>query len=63
MDQLVVNRTTGPGLLTFTPLVDIRVSVHSPEELSTNTLNPTFKFEASAVERTEYIFSVRLFLL
>ncbi|KAL0895500.1 hypothetical protein ABMA27_011610 [Loxostege sticticalis] len=55
-----VNRTTGPGLLTFRLLYDAYISVHSPEELSTNNLDIKFRFDVKtrAENRVEFLFSM-----
>nr|XP_026484899.1 uncharacterized protein LOC113392614 [Vanessa tameamea] len=43
--QVVVNRSTGPGVLTFHILSDAQVTIHSSEELSTNVLDKKFKLD------------------
>ncbi|XP_063834913.1 degenerin del-1-like [Ostrinia nubilalis] len=55
-----VNRSTGPGLLTYRLLYDAYISVHSPEELSTNNLDFKFKFDVKArsENRVQFLFSM-----
>ncbi|KAI5642294.1 amiloride-sensitive sodium channel domain-containing protein [Phthorimaea operculella] len=57
-----VNRSTGPGKLTFHVLSDVRISVHSTEELATTYLDDKFIFEARPQVRldnnVEYTFSM-----
>ncbi|XP_048006432.1 sodium channel protein Nach-like [Leguminivora glycinivorella] len=57
---LTVNRTTGPGLLSFRVHHDTEISVHSPEELSTNNLDNKFKFAVKTLEANwaEFLFSL-----
>ncbi|XP_050352590.1 uncharacterized protein LOC126774953 [Nymphalis io] len=43
--KYVVNRSTGPGVLTFGILSDAQVTIHSSEELSTNVLDKKFKID------------------
>ncbi|XP_059049442.1 pickpocket protein 19-like [Achroia grisella] len=59
-DLFTVNITTGPGVLKFRLLENAEVSVHSPEELSTNNLNVKYKFEVMLylANRVEYLFSL-----
>ncbi|XP_031769715.2 acid-sensing ion channel 1-like [Galleria mellonella] len=59
-DLYTVNITTGPGVLQFRLLSNAEVSVHSPEELSTNQLSIKYKFEVMLylANRVEYLFSL-----
>ncbi|KPJ20568.1 hypothetical protein RR46_00084 [Papilio xuthus] len=46
LDKLFsVNKSTGPGILTFRLLSDAQISIHSPEELSTKLLDNKFKVD------------------
>ncbi|XP_049888072.1 uncharacterized protein LOC126382297 [Pectinophora gossypiella] len=57
-----VNRTTGPGVMTFRLMYDATVSLHSTEDLSTNYLDLKLKLELRPLLRqyndVEYIFSL-----
>ncbi|XP_063547535.1 acid-sensing ion channel 2-like [Cydia strobilella] len=57
---MTVNRSTGPGLLSFRVHHDTDISVHSPEELSTNNLDNKFKFDVKTREQNwvEFLFSL-----
>ncbi|XP_045761151.1 uncharacterized protein LOC123864615 [Maniola jurtina] len=58
--QFYVNRSTGPGLLSFRLLSNAEVSVHSSEELSTEILDSKFKFKVDTYlqEVVDYSFSI-----
>ncbi|KAM3958243.1 acid-sensing ion channel 1-like [Aphomia sociella] len=59
-DLFTVNMTTGPGVLKFRLLSNAEISIHSPEELSTNHLGVKYKFEVMLylANRVEYLFSL-----
>ncbi|KAJ8733860.1 hypothetical protein PYW07_014411 [Mythimna separata] len=56
----VVNMTTGPGVLMFRLLADAELSIHSPEELSTNNHDVKLKhvIRPYSENRAELLFSV-----
>ncbi|XP_061709501.1 acid-sensing ion channel 2-like [Cydia pomonella] len=57
---MTVNISTGPGLLSFRVHHNAYISVHSPEELSTNNLDNKFKFDVQTREENwvEFLFSL-----
>ncbi|CAH2099639.1 unnamed protein product [Euphydryas editha] len=58
--KFIVNRSTGPGVLTFNLLADAQITIHSTEELSTDILDKKFKFEiiTSVENHIDLLFSI-----